>query len=249
MNILSFETLDSTNACALKLAEAGADPETVVWAQTQTSGRGQYGRIFVSPPGGLYFSLLLQPDLEPERLPLVTLAAGVGCCRFLERHCGLSTRLKWPNDLYCRKRKLGGILTETMPITANRPVTVVVGIGLNFNSTTAGFPEDMLRRITSVHALTGETYELRVILPLLAREIMERIQALHSNQDKLLALWNERDYLKGHPILWETGRKHITGTGRGLADDGCYILEDQGGKRHTILAGRVQPLTCPTADS
>lgn len=249
MNILSFETLGSTNARAFKLAEAGAGPETVVWAQRQTSGRGQHGRIFVSPPGGLYFSLLLQPDLEPERLSLVTLAAGVGCCRFLERHCGLPTKLKWPNDLYCRKRKLGGILTETMPITTNRPVTVVVGIGLNFNSTPVGFPKDMQRLITSVYALTGEIYELRAILPLLAGEIMQRIHALHSNQDKLLALWNERDYLKGHPMLWETGRKRITGIGRGLADDGCYILEDQTGKRHTILAGRVQPLTCPTADS
>ncbi len=246
MKILSFEKLDSTNTLALEMADAGAAPETVIWAQRQAAGRGQQGRVFVSPRGGLYFSILLQPKLVPEHLSLVTLAAGVGCCRFIEQHCDLHVDLKWPNDLYCRLRKLGGILTETTPVTGDGVVSVVVGVGVNVNSTIDEFPDEVQPLVTSIGALTGKSYELRAFLHSIVEEIIQQVQTLQRDPDKLLALWNEHDYCKGKTIQWSTGRHCITGIGRGLLDDGRYSLEDQSGKMHAILAGRIRPVPRPT---
>ncbi len=245
MNLLSFETLGSTNTRALELAAKGADPETVIWAHRQTSGRGQYGRVFASPEGGLYFSLLLQPELLPEQLPLVTLAAGVGCCRIIERYCHLHVDLKWPNDLYCRHRKLGGILTETTPVTKEGPLTVVVGVGINVNTRTGELPRVVQPFATSVRILTGKTYNLRTFLHGAVEEIIQQVQVLQRDPDKLLALWNEHDYCKGQTIKWETGYHCFTGIGRGLLDDGRYNLEEPSGKMHAILAGRIQPVSLP----
>ena len=242
MNILSFAQVESTNTLALEMAANGACPDTVIWAVRQTGGRGQQGRVFASPPGGLYFSLLLQPDLAPADLPLTTLAAGVGCCRFLERHCDLDVDLKWPNDLYCRHRKLGGILTETTPISTNRSLMVVVGVGVNINTATTDFPEEVRSLATSVYALTGRRYKVHECLSPMVAEIRQQVRLLERDRNKLLALWNEHDYCKGHAVRWDTGRRCITGIGRGLLADGRYSLEDQSGKLQAILAGRLQPV-------
>ena len=248
MNIFSFDTLDSTNTRALEMAGAGADPETVIWAHRQTAGRGQQGREFASPPGGLYFSLLLQPNLVPEQLSLVTLAAGVGCCRFIEQSCDLCVDLKWPNDLYCRHRKLGGILTETTPVTGKGSVMVVVGVGINVNTPADEFPEEVQPLVTSISALTGDIYDLGLLLHEVVEEIIQQVQTLQRDPDKLLALWNEHDYCMGKTIQWETGRDCITGIGRGLLEDGRYSLEDPSGKMHAILAGRIQPVLSVTKE-
>ena len=243
MNILSFEQVESTNTLALEMA---ANPETVIWAKSQTGGRGQQGRAFASPPGGLYFSLVLRPELAATDLPLVTLAAGVGCCRFIERHCDLDVDLKWPNDLYCRHRKLGGILTETTPISPNRSVMVVVGVGVNINTGTDDFPGEIRSLATSVYALTGRRYSLKSCLSSMVEEIMQQVRLLERDRNKLLALWNEHDYCKGHTVRWDTGRGCITGIGRGLLPDGRYSLEDESGKMHAILGGRLQPVPWST---
>lgn len=236
-----FARLDSTNIHALKLAADGAEPGTVVWALEQVAGRGQYGRTFSSPAGGLYFSLLLRPDLPPERLPLVTLAVGLGCCLCLEQGCGIAPLLKWPNDLYVHGKKLGGILTETLSPVQGRKTTVVVGIGLNVNSMPSVFSPELAPLITSIKECTGAGRDLRELLERMVGVIEEQAQLLEENQDKLLAQWAQRDYLRGRFIKWYIGDSIITGRGCGLLEDGRYSLCDERGVLHSILAGTVKP--------
>jgi len=242
MKIIPFKRLGSTNAHALQLAAEGAQPETVVWVLEQSAGRGQHGKAFSSPLGGLYFSLILKPDLLPERLPLITLAAGVACCLCLEDSCGISPLyLKWPNDLYFNRKKLGGILTESLPVAGKGPSIVVVGVGLNINSVADDFPEPLVPLLTSVKTGTKKHYDLGRLLEQLVPAIVEQMHCLEKNQDKLLALWNRRDYLKGRSILWDNGRDRIPGIGIGILNDGRYSLRDRSGTIHKILAGTLQP--------
>ena len=241
MEIMSFASLPSTNAHALDLAGRGAQSETVVWAREQSAGRGQYRRRFSSPGGGLYFSLILQPDLPPERSSLVTLAAGVGCCLCLERNCGVSPLLKWPNDLYMNGRKLGGILTESLPLVKGLKPTVVIGIGLNVNSTPSDFPEELISSVTSLLECTHRTFDLRELLESVVDAILCQVRLLEENQDKLLAQWDERDYLKGQSIKWYNGRSILVGIGQGIQSDGRYSLMDASGLHHSILAGTIRP--------
>ena len=107
--LICLESVDSTNLYARQLAMAGAADGTVVTADRQTAGRGRLGRDFQSPGGlGIYLTALLRPDLPPERLSPLTAMAGVGVCRAVERVCGLSPGLKWPNDPVLDGRKLCG---------------------------------------------------------------------------------------------------------------------------------------------
>jgi BirA family biotin operon repressor/biotin-[acetyl-CoA-carboxylase] ligase len=121
MRLHHFAIVDSTNSIALDLARQGAAQGTVVHADQQTGGRGRNGRQFCSPPGGLYFSVILRPELELVDFPLLTLAAGVGLCRGISKTTGVQLQLKWPNDLYFADKKLGGILTESGPLRAGLP--------------------------------------------------------------------------------------------------------------------------------
>ena len=269
MQIIFYEQVESTNILALDMARQGAPPKTVVWAGRQSGGRGQYGRSFASPPGGLYFSLLLEPNLPLARLPMVTLAAGVGCARALEQMCGLAVLLKWPNDLvYVRParsqpdnrgllplccpgmrdggdgngKKLGGILTEGVPARQGESQRVVVGVGINVNSRPADFSSRLSTRLTSVYAESGREFVLEPLLESCCRAILEQAALLQHQPDKLLALWDARDYCKGRRLSWESGAELITGTGQGIMADGRYCLESEDGSLHAIQAGRIRPL-------
>jgi len=137
-----YETLPSTNQHAWTVVEQGHGAGTVVIAAQQTAGRGQRGRTWVSPPGGLYLSLVLEPNLPVSDRLLLTLATAWGVKTSLA-NLGIPLQLKWPNDLVSEGDKVGGILVEsrlgtsaTETTAASIPClkTVVVGLGLNWDN-------------------------------------------------------------------------------------------------------------------
>ncbi len=130
-------TVTSTQDVLRKLAEEGAPEGTVVLAERQTAGRGRRGRTWVSPGGGLYFSLLLRPRLPLDRLPLMPLAAGLAMAR-----AAGAGGLKWPNDLVLWRgewKKLGGVLLEA-EILAEEVTYALLGVGINVAE--AGLPPE-----------------------------------------------------------------------------------------------------------
>ncbi len=125
-----FEQVDSTNKIAWDLINAGASPGTVVIAIQQQAGKGQWGRQWVSSPGGLYLSLAIAPNLPAEDSLLLTLCSAWGIAQvYRDRH--IPVFLKWPNDLILCDRKLGGILTETK-IRQGHITSAVIGVGINW---------------------------------------------------------------------------------------------------------------------
>ena len=133
----------STNTQAKKLAADGEAAPSLLLADGQTAGRGRMGRAFFSPPGtGLYMSVLLRPAVQAEELPLVTLAAAAAVCEAVEEAAGVSTRVKWVNDILVDGRKVAGILTEAVgDLESGTMESVVVGIGVNVAQT--AFPPDI----------------------------------------------------------------------------------------------------------
>lgn len=125
----------STNADLLAAAAGGAPEGSVLAAEAQTAGRGRMGRRWVAPPGAaLTFSVLLRPAVPPARLGWVPLLAGVAAAAALRSETGVDARLKWPNDVLVRGRKLAGVLSE------QRAGAVVVGIGVNVSQRAAELP-------------------------------------------------------------------------------------------------------------
>lgn len=125
-----FETLPSTNQTLWELIDQGAAPGTVVIAEQQTAGKGQWGRQWQSSVGGLYLSMAFAPNLPATNAAGLTISSAWGIATELRRH-GIPVLIKWPNDLVLEGRKLGGILTETR-VNKGQITTAIVGVGINW---------------------------------------------------------------------------------------------------------------------
>lgn len=169
--ILHFTELDSTNTYLKRAALCGAADGTTVIADYQTAGRGRMERRFQSPAGkGIYLSVLLQPEVPPERLPSVTALAGVAVCNAVEQVCGVRPGLKWPNDPVLGTRKVCGILTEMVMDEWERP-NVILGIGVNVSQTAEDFTPEVAEIATSLQMETGQTLSRTVLIAALIREV------------------------------------------------------------------------------
>ncbi len=132
ISLHTFETLPSTNQKLWELLKEGTTELTVVIAEQQTAGKGQWGRQWQSAPGGLYLSLALAPNLQASEAAQLTLCSAWGIAQALRAY-GIPVFLKWPNDLILLGRKLGGILTETR-VQQGQITKAVVGVGINWSN-------------------------------------------------------------------------------------------------------------------
>ncbi len=127
-----FERLNSTNETLWDLLEQGAGPGTVVIALQQNAGKGQWGRQWLSAPGGLYLSMAIAPQIGIDQAMLLTISSAWGIAQAYRDRL-LPVEIKWPNDLILAGRKLGGILTETK-IYQERITKAVIGVGINWTN-------------------------------------------------------------------------------------------------------------------
>ena len=131
--IVYFEKIDSTNIYAKKLAKEGVSEGCVVVAGIQEKGRGRKDRIWSSPEGGLWFSVILYPRIPPQNAMIITMAASVSVVEAIIKHTNLKPVIKWPNDVLVRGKKICGILTE-LDAEMDWINYVVIGIGININN-------------------------------------------------------------------------------------------------------------------
>lgn len=159
--LVRLERVDSTQSEARRLADAGAPDGTLVWALSQTAGKGRLGRRWRSGAGGLYASWLLRPKFPPERLAELSLACGEALAAAL-RDFGAATSVKPPNDVYAlcadgKGRKIAGILCEASG-SGGRLDWLIVGFGINADN------EPPLKRSVSLSALTGRPVGVEAVL-------------------------------------------------------------------------------------
>lgn len=173
MNWLRFDCLESTNDYLKALARQNAADGTVVRADRQSRGHGQYGRVFESPEGGLYFSLLARfPSFDDG---ILSLTEGVGRViqEIIRKEWGLETQIKLPNDILYEGRKLCGILCESY--TEEGSINVVIGVGLNVNTKPEAFSQELSGIAASLYEITGETRSLDYILQITVTELTKLI--------------------------------------------------------------------------
>ncbi|MDD5621856.1 MAG: biotin--[acetyl-CoA-carboxylase] ligase [Actinomycetota bacterium] len=157
-NIIYLKKVDSTNNFALRLIknrkEENENPDgTVILAETQEKGRGRLERNWLSPSGGLWFTLILRTTLKEKELPEVVLIAAYSVTAVLKAGYGIDAIIKWPNDIYCGKSKLGGILAEVEKVDDN--VFLIIGIGINVNLDTTDIAP-VVKESTSIKIIIGK---------------------------------------------------------------------------------------------
>jgi BirA family biotin operon repressor/biotin-[acetyl-CoA-carboxylase] ligase len=236
---------ESTNSLAMELAMAGTAAGTVVVAETQTSGRGRLQREWFSPPGtGLYFSVVLRPQLPVVDLPKITLAAGVALCEALEQACQVAPGLKWPNDLLLDGKKCGGILCETGPLSGaadHNGIVVILGVGLNVTTPAAAFPEGLRPKATSLVAVTGRAYDKEEILTIILSRLGPVMTSCEAGEfGDILARWRARDVLVGRKLRWlDPAGRIVTGCALGIDDNGQYHIRADDGTVHPVVSGDI----------
>lgn len=165
-----FPTVDSTNLVCKRMAAQGAPDGTVVIAREQTAGRGRLGRSFQSAPGlGLYLSILWRPRTAPETWMALPALGAVAAVRAVEQTCGLPVEIKWPNDLVCGGKKLGGILTESVLLGAE--TAVVLGIGINVSHRAEDFDGEVGALAASLEMVTGRPVSCAALAAALMMEL------------------------------------------------------------------------------
>lgn len=227
------EVTRSTNATALEMAQTGAPEWTLVAAGHQTAGRGRLGRDWVDRPGSaLMFSLVLRPDLSPDRAGLISLLAGAAMAGACREACGVEARCKWPNDILVGDHKAGGILAEST-VAGGRVEHVVLGIGVNLGPPPPG--------VADAAGLDG--CDAAALLTAFLRVFRGRYQPAHpAFAGAVLAEYREVSATLGTRVR---AANVAGGTVEGRAVDvderGGLVVESEG-RRETVAFGEIEHL-------
>ncbi|HEX7445408.1 MAG TPA: biotin--[acetyl-CoA-carboxylase] ligase, partial [Methanothrix sp.] len=159
-DLCSFSEVNSTNETARSLASS-CQNGTVILAETQTRGRGRLSRQWASPPGGIWMSLILKPEMPLASVYQINMAVSVAVSKAISNLLGLKAGIKWPNALLIRERKICGILME-ISAEVGRLDYAVVGLGINANVELSNFPEEWFATSLS-HELGHEVSRVDLI--------------------------------------------------------------------------------------
>lgn len=230
---------DSTNEEAKRLIRSGDDEGgIVIAAECQTAGKGRFCRKWESPQeDGVFFSLLLRPDIPPTDVASITLASGYAVCLAIRDITGIDARIKWPNDVIVGCKKLCGILTE-MAAQSDRIDYLIIGIGINVNN--SSFPEAIADRATSVFLETGTKTDrnlfLSKVLYYLDREIGKFLVSLSIDD---VEHFKEICATMGRLVTVQRGNNTISGTAYDISPEGELIIRTEDGKDVVINSGEV----------
>lgn len=237
-NIISVPVTASTNDDIKDVIKKSSSPVfSVLTAEKQTSGRGRLGRSFLSPEGGLYFSVSYPLTGKESNIPLLTLLAGLAVNEAITELTGVKTLIKWPNDIYLNNKKLCGILTE---LVSFRGLTAVVGIGINL--TEADFPEE-IRDIATSFIREGiappeKTALIKKITETLDRYVYEEYSLYNVNNDITEKL-RERSYSLGKTVSYRLAGESLTGVVTDIKSTGAAVITLPDGTEKEIFCGEI----------
>lgn len=239
-DIRVFEETASTNDIVEKLARDGVKEGVVVFAESQSKGRGRLGRKWISPPRkGLWFSVLLRPNLRPQAATQLTVAAATALYRAIREVAGISPEIKWPNDILVDGRKIAGVLTE-LSAELDHINHLILGIGVDVNLAATEFPPDLRKIATSLKAETGKHIHRADLAAAILREL-DHDYARICNGDfaKLADEWEQHCTTIGQRVSINIGDRITHGHAEALDDDGALLVRTQHGRLERIIGGDV----------
>ncbi len=240
-DIRVFQETTSTNDVVERLARDGIAEGVVVFAESQTKGRGRLGRRWVSPSGkGLWFSILLRPTLSPQFITQITVASAVSLRRAIKQITGLTPEIKWPNDLLLNGLKIAGILTE-LSAEPDMIKHVILGIGVDVNLTSEDLPKELEGVATSLRIVTGRRLDRSGLAVQFLQQFERDYALLHSGRfEELADEWAEACSTLGKIVTIQTPGRLLQGRVEALDQDGALLLRTEFGRLERVLAGIVQ---------
>ena len=239
-DIRVFEKTTSTNDDIEKLARDGVKEGVVVFAESQTKGRGRLGRSWVSPSKkGLWFSVLLRPNFHPQETTRLTVGAATALVRAVKSETQLVAEVKWPNDILLHGRKTAGILTE-LSAELDHVKHVILGIGVDVNLSSGDYPPELRKAATSLSLETKRIIQRPELAATLLRELDEMYARVRSGGFAAVAdEWESHCSTLGKHVSIRIGSRHVRGRAESLDDDGALLVRTEHGHLERIMGGDV----------
>lgn len=231
IEVMHFDTIDSTNTYCKRLLADGKQGEFLVTADYQTAGRGRQGKSFYSPDEtGIYFSLVVRPDTTLQNAVTATTATAVAVCKAIEKLTPRKPKIKWVNDVYLDGKKICGILTEAVTNFETGIVdSVIIGIGINVN--TSAFPSD----VKNAGCLDYDVNRSKLI----AETVNQIMNYINGDKAQFMNYYREHSLVLGEKVrFYENGTTNV-GIAKSIDSDGGLEVVLQNGETRMLRSGEI----------
>lgn len=235
-----FDHIPSTNTVGKQILIEG-DPEkihgTVIIAEEQTGGVGRLGRAWISPAGGIWITILIKPKIPVDHVFMITMAGSVAIARAIRKEFSLGALIKWPNDIYIGKKKIGGLLLE-LSAEADTVHYCLLGIGIDVNNPVTDFAADLQRDISSISAEVGHDVDRASFLARILKEFENRLLLLESGEyEAITQEWKSLSATLENRVKIHTLKNSFEGEAIDIDEFGALIVKKDNGKLERVIAG------------
>ena len=237
-----FDSIDSTQNQALKIANEPENNGAVIIAATQTGGKGRTGRKWISPKGGIWFSIILHPKFDISITTLFPIASSLALSKAIENTFEITPELKWPNDLTIKGKKIAGILVDAA-FESNKIESLVLGVGINFNVDIKAIKKT-LKDTPNFYGVASLSEQNKKVKPIqlvqnFFVELEKIYELLNKKQTKKIILdWTKRSSTLGKNVEINTTDGKIKGKATKIDEDGALIISNKS-KTYKVIAGDV----------
>ena len=239
--IYYFNTIDTTQNFAMNIASKKNEDGSVVISKKQTGGKGRMNRKWKSPVGGIWMSIIIHPKFDITYATLVPIATSLAICIAIEKTLKINTKLKWPNDVTVKGKKVAGVLINASMIS-NQIENMVLGIGINFKIN----PNELKNSIKKtpnfygVATLVKKNQSMSPLVKQFLYELENVLQLINSGQiKKIINGWTKRSSTIGRNVSILTNEGHKSGKAVRIDNEGGLIIS-KGKKTDRVLVGDVK---------
>ena len=237
-NLYVYKEVASTNTVAKFLSMNDIENGSVVISEKQTKAKGRSGKSWESPLGGIWLSIILNPNVDYSKLPLITLATGVAVAKTLERVGIENPEIKWTNDIIINGKKVCGILTEAVT-KFNTIENVIIGVGIDANLNLNDFPKELQDGTTTLKIELGRAGNENLLIRLFFEEF-EKIADLfiEGKYEDILKEWRKRSYTIGKIVeVREPFNTYYDAYVLGIGKEGALVVEKIDGTLEKVISG------------
>lgn len=234
-----FKEVESTINIVKDLAIKGYPEGTLVVAETQAGGRGRMGRKWFSPYGGIWFSSLMYPKLQPQHATRITITACISLVQAIDEVTGLKSQVKWPNDVLINHKKVAGILIE-VDSEPDRIIWLVLSMGINANIDLQEIPQPLRTQVTSLEEAKGEKVDRVFLLKTILKKLEKNYEKVNQgNFNKIFEEWKNLCVGIGKKVKVKTAEKTIEGRAIDFDTNGALVIKLKNGNNQVVQAGDV----------
>ena len=235
-----FESTPSTIAVAKEMC-GSEDPAKlhgmVIIAEEQTGGVGRMGRVWVSPSGGIWITIILKPQIPVDHVFMVTMAGAVAVARAIRKEFDLGALIKWPNDIYIGDKKVAGLLLE-LSAEADNIHYCILGIGVDANISPHELTSSVTGSVTSISAEVGYDVDRASLLARLLKEFESRYNLIESQEyDTVIREWKSLSCTIDQRVRISTVKSTFEGVAIDIDEFGALIIRKDDGRVERVIAG------------